>query len=540
MEHQTSTRSAGESRLMAPERQKSGLVRTAGGWDSFIYSLAGISVGIMFAWGTYFGTGFYAGANLVVALVIATALALVVAMGYQFWVLIFPRSGGDYVYLSRGLHPGFALGANFVYVWILMASPAFAMSIMQPLVSGFAAALDDATGWGFLDDFSSWANTNLGYAVIGTLFLLIPAIVCVFGLRPTIRLMKILFWTGTIGLLITAVALLFSSTSTFTSNLEESTGLTVGQITSAATENGFAFGGFDLGSTIEVTVWFVTSLFFASLLVYIGGEMKNVRGTARPALAGAVIFSGVATLVWIAALGSAIPERLQGALAYNSLVVPDSSTAQVPYAFELMRILWGTDGFGLVLTIIGFVAVFAWVLIWGPIVLSFSQRAILAWALDGLVPRVIGSVNERWHTPLPALIVAFLMGEAFMLTFAFDPDFRTIILLVPLYLLLGVSMLIGTLFPFIRKDMFEQSIVGKVTFMGVPLMSLVCGAATLILAVWGVMLFNDEVASGTDRTPIWVVLGIIAGITLYYLGLRAYKQRQGEDITMTFKRIPVE
>jgi amino acid transporter len=540
MAQQRSTRSAGESRLMAPERQKSGLVRTAGGWDSFIYSLAGISVGIMFAWGAYFGTGFYPGANLVVALVIATAVGLVVAMGYQFWVLIFPRSGGDYVYLSRGLHPGFALGANFVYVWTLMASPAFAMSIMQPLVSGFAAALTDATGWGFLGDFSSWANTNLGYAVIGTLFLLIPAIVCVFGLRPTIRLMKTLFWTGTIGLLITVVALLFSSTSTFTSNLEESTGLTVGQITSAATENGFAFGGFDLGNTIEVTVWFVTSLFFASLLVYIGGEMKNVRGTARRALAGAVIFSGVATLVWIAALGSAIPERLQGALAYNSLVVPDSSTAQVPYPFELMRILWGTDGFGLVLTIIGFVAVFAWVLIWSPIVLSFSQRAILAWALDGLVPRVIGSVNERWHTPLPALIVAFLMGEAFMLTFAFDPDFRTIILLVPLYLLLGVSMLVGTLFPFIRKDMFEQSIVGELKFLGVPLMSLVCGAATLILAVWGVMLWSDEVASGTDRTPIWVVLGIIAGITLYYFGLRAYKQRQGEDITMTFKRIPVE
>jgi amino acid transporter len=540
MAQQTSTRSAGESRLMAPERQKSGLVRTAGGWDSFIYSLAGISVGIMFAWGAYFGNGFYPGANLVVALVIATAAALVVAMGYQFWVLIFPRSGGDYVYLSRGLHPGFALGANFVYVWTLMASPAFAMSIMQPLVSGFAAALADATGWGFLGDFSSWANTNLGYAVIGTLFLLIPAIVCVFGLRPTIRLMKILFWTGTIGLLITAVALLFSSTSTFTSNLEESTGLTVGQITTAATENGFAFGGFDLGSTIEVTVWFVTSMFFASLLVYIGGEMKNVRGTARRALAGAVIFSGVATLVWIAALGSAIPERLQGALAYNSLVVPESSTAQVPYPFELMRILWGTDGFGLILTITGFVAVFAWVLIWSPIVLSFSQRGILAWALDGLVPRVIGSVNERWHTPLPALIVAFLMGEAFMLTFAFDPDFRTIILLVPLYFLLGVSMLVGTLFPFIRKDMFEQSIVGQLKFLGVPLMSIVCGAATLILVVWGVMLWNDEIASGTDRTPIWVVLGIIAGITLYYLGLRAYKQRQGEDITKTFKRIPVE
>src|SRR5437763_5681374 len=93
-----------------PVRQKSGLVRSASGFDAFVFALSGISVGIMFEWGNFFGTGFYPGANIIVALVIATAAALVIAWAYQYWGQIFPRSGGDYVFLSRGAHPGFALG----------------------------------------------------------------------------------------------------------------------------------------------------------------------------------------------------------------------------------------------------------------------------------------------------------------------------------------------------------------------------------------------------------------------------------------------
>src|SRR3989442_886830 len=111
-----------------PVRQKSGLVRTAGGFDAFVFSLSGISVGIMFSWGQFFGTGFYPGGHIFLALVIATLAALVIAIAYQYWGNIFPRSGGDYVYVSRGLHPGVALGANFVFIAVLMSSPALEYS----------------------------------------------------------------------------------------------------------------------------------------------------------------------------------------------------------------------------------------------------------------------------------------------------------------------------------------------------------------------------------------------------------------------------
>jgi amino acid transporter len=534
------TAAAAPLREARPVRQKSGLVRTASGFDAFVFSLSAISVGIMVEWSQFFGTGFYPGGHAILALAISTAAALVIAWGYQYWGQIFPRSGGDYVFLSRGAHPGFALGANFVYCWILMVSPAFAMSIMQPLVSSFAGTLSDATGWEFLARLSGWFNTNPGYATIGSVNLLIATVIGIFGLKRAITYMKVLFLTGLIGELILIVALLASKTSTFTANLQEQTGHTAAQIQAKAVETGYAFGGFDFGQTMKLTNWFVTSLFFAALLLYIGGEIKNVARNVRYAMVAAVVFSGIGTLIFIAALDSVIPRSLQGALSWNAFSAPEFSTAGLSYPHELMRVLWGTSGGGLVLTLIGIVSLLAWVTIWTPLVLSFTQRGVLAWALDGLTPRWVGSVNERWHTPIPALIIAFLMGESFMLAFAFRPSFRTIILLVPLFAGIGLTMLVGTFFPFVRKHFIDQSAVADAKIFGIHKMAITCGTGTVIMGVWAYIMWSDNVASGTDRTPIWVTLGIAGGIALYYFVLRAYKHRQGEDISVTFKRIPVE
>jgi amino acid transporter len=531
---------AGTLREAQPIRQKSGLVRSASGFDAFVFALAGISVGIMFEWGNFFGSGFYPGGNVVVALLISTAAALVVAWGYQYWTLVFPRSGGDYVYLSRGLHPGFALGANFVYCWILMVSPAFAMSIMQPLVSSFAASLSDATGWHFLLRLSGWFSTDAGYATIGSVNLLIAAVIAVFGLKRAISYMKVLFLTGFIGQLVLIVALLASDTSTFLGNLQAETGLSSAAIEKKAADTGFLFGGFDFEQTMKLTNWYVTSLFFAALVCYIGGEIKNVGRNIRYALIGAVVFSGLGTLVYILALDHVIPRELQGALAWNFYSAPEASTAAQPYPHELMSVLWGTSGGGLILTIIAYVSLLAWVTIWTPLVISFAQRGVLAWALDGLTPRWVGSVNERWNTPIPALVITFVMGESFMLAFAFHPSFRTIILLVPLFVGIGLTMAVGTFFPYTRKEFMDQSVIADAKIFGIHKMTITCGLATIIMGIWVWLMWNDATAAGTDRNPIWVTAGITAGIAIYYFALRAYKRQQGEDITVTFKRIPVE
>ncbi|MEA2176764.1 MAG: basic amino acid/polyamine antiporter, family, partial [Solirubrobacteraceae bacterium] len=259
----------------APVRQKSGLVRAAGPFDAFVFALSGVSVGIMFAWGQLYGTSLYPGGNVIVAMAIATAMALLIAAGYQFWARVFPRSGGDFVFLSRGLHPGVALGANFVFLTMLLVSPALAMNIMQPLVSSFAGVLQEATGWGFLGDLSTWLAGDTGFAVTGTLLLVVTVAAGFSGIRGQIRLLQAIFAIAAVGSLIILVALLFSSRETFLANLTTAIGVGPDEVRSVAAENGFATGGFSLEQTLKITNWFAPSLFFAMVLVYIGGEIKD-------------------------------------------------------------------------------------------------------------------------------------------------------------------------------------------------------------------------------------------------------------------------
>lgn len=522
-------------------RNKSGLVRAAGPYNAFVFSLSAVSVGIMVSWGQFFGTSLYPGASTSLSCAIATVSALFVFWGYQYWGQVFPRSGGDYVFLSRTLSPGLGFGINVVFIYIILASPALAMSILQPLMSSLAATLQTATGWGFLGDVSTWFTTNLGYAVIGTTWILFCVAANWFGLKATLRVLGILWATAVGGTLLVVLALLFSKQSAFVEHLQALTGKTPEQIQRTAGENGYVTGDFSLSQTLKLTVWYTPSLFFAYIVVYIGGEIKNVRSSLRLAGLAAVAMSGIVAIVWAAALTRVVPSALQGALAFNSTAAPEFSTPGVAYPHELMRVLWGTDGFGLLLTLVGYACVLAWIVLWGPVTTAFAQRGILAWGLDGLTPKIVSYVDQRRHAPVGAIVISFLMAESLMLAFAFSPSYRTIVFLAPLFTLVSLSLLAGIVFPFVRRGLFEQSVVGRAKVLGLPAMSVFCAIGFAFLVWQAIFIWRDPIASGGDKTkPVIICLAIIAGGALYYTALSARRRRQGEDISSTFKEIPIE
>jgi amino acid transporter len=235
-----------------------------------------------------------------------------------------------------------------------------------------------------------------------------------------------------------------------------------------------------------------------------------------------------------------VSPRLQGALAFNALTAPTASTPNLPYPHELMRVLWGTSGPGALLVVIGFLTMMAWVAIWWASLVPFAQRAVLAWSLDDLIPGRVSSVNPRYHTSLPSLLIACLMVEFFILAFAFFPSLRTIILLIPIYAMIGITMAVGVVFPFVRRGFFDQSMVGRSRILGLPTMTVACGLGTVVMAVWTWLLWIDPVAAGTDRRPIVIVFVLAAAVAVYYFALRAYRRRSGVDISATFRQIPIE
>ena len=95
-------------------RKATGLVREGRTRDALFYNLLWSSVALTFAFYWLF-YAFYPGSNAIVAFLIAAALGLPGAFLYAMLTQLMPRTGGDYVFNSRSLHPSIGFAANFSY-----------------------------------------------------------------------------------------------------------------------------------------------------------------------------------------------------------------------------------------------------------------------------------------------------------------------------------------------------------------------------------------------------------------------------------------
>src|SRR5438128_12403702 len=95
------------------ERKATGLVREAGWWDVLVYNVNFISIGLMAAFLFTVTIPFYPGVNVYVNELVAFALVIPLSFVFAMFAAAMPRSGGDYVYVSRTLHPAVGMMSSF-------------------------------------------------------------------------------------------------------------------------------------------------------------------------------------------------------------------------------------------------------------------------------------------------------------------------------------------------------------------------------------------------------------------------------------------
>ena len=79
---------------------------------------------------------------------------------------------------------------------------------------------------------------------------------------------------------------------------------------------------------------------------------------------------------------------------------------------------------GWLIVILG-VSFVLWTYVWLPINFLASTRAILAWAFDGIFPRKLSEVNERYHTPIFAIALVWVASEVCLYLYV-DQIFNTL------------------------------------------------------------------------------------------------------------------
>lgn len=503
-----------------------------------------------------------------------TAPGILALLGiYYVFTTSMPRSGGDYVFMSRILHPAIGLGANFVgyalflWFWIGDAATVFSSQGLAQTLSVYGSL----SGAGWATAAASWLTPPAtGFAfnnfVLGTAFLLFFAAVVIFRTRLYFWIQNVFMTIAVIGLAIIAVLMITAALnpSSFVNNFN-AYATSVGahlkpdaytNISASAASSVPDTSVTNLGNNLMlVPLWF-TVLFWVFVSNYLGGETKTAKSAARKALFGSfgIIFISTLVILEAAYKGLGVP-FIYGA---NNYYAAGNSPFGVLPQLTLFAGVMANNSLLVLFMGIGIVAGFILV---APQSMILMSRILFSYSFDQVAPRALADVNDRFHTPVKAIVLAAAGGEVMLaiLCGAMGGVGASTALALYSYAGLGTIALTFTfvsisaiLFPYRRKQLYETASSVKRRIAGVPVVTLL-GLISLVYVVYtvGEYFFLNQTfytfgcpaggAVGCDFNWFIALLygGFLAMVGYYFL-VRWYRSRGGIPYDATFKEIPPE
>ena len=529
-------------------RNATGLVRGVSQRSSLIINLIPGHPAQTLAANLFFALAFNPGGNIFVSIILVAPMTLAFAYAFGLLTQMIPRSGGDYLLVSRVIHPGVGLLSCFCMTMAGLLSNAFfglAMSIIALGPGLLAIGLISGN-----DTLVSWSTTlstshNWQFA-IGCLTFLGAGAIQIMGWRVLLRVQAIFFWmvTGCLGA--SALIALFTSNSSFVSNFNSFAGKYTHQsdtyhgIINAAVKAGVNVSpGFSWSNTIPLIGVFATTAIFSYWSTFVGGELRQastIKTSNMMALGGLIPL--VSVMILIPIFFHSFGEQFMRAANANGLP-SQIAVSNTPFFFLASASVGNT-----VLAVI-LVACFA---VFWPLITYISSlqqtRMLFAWAFDGILPAGVTRVNSR-GCPWVALVIALGLSAAVMAWAIYSAGsnlflvlgYATLIQLIAM-MLVGLAAMLA---PSRRPELYRASASQK-TIAGVPAM-VVAGFGAIVsgVIVWAMYLHYPYLIVTAHKASLakWTI-GTLIVAALYYAGARAYKQSKGVDLDLVYREIPPE
>jgi amino acid transporter len=517
-------------------RASSGLVRQVRTDDVMFYGWQQIALGyiifIVAAW------QFYPGASMELATLIATVTGLFIAMCYSLLSVVYPRSGGDYVFMSRIISPSVGLSCSISLIfWQLFyvgVNGAFLSRYgFAPLFSALGLQMHSAG----LIHAGNWFAGRWGLFAGGNAVILFFCYLQYRGMGIYFKAQRWACYVAMVSLAITFITLILGATHVF--NFEHDFNNLAGSnayqdvINAAKASGDNLHHSFSLKESLFFAAWPAFSLWFAVLSVSFGGEVKDTQRAQLIGMNGAIITMGIfmAGLMFLyrMAFGS------QFILASSEIPASKFPLNASPY----VNLYTGIVGHNILLTIANSVWVIALLFFVAATSLVASTRSMLAWSLDGVAPRWFSQVSERYHTPGWSLVLCGAIAEVWVLLYAFTH----LILVLGGFLgqcvpFLGVS-LAAIIFPLRRKADWENSQIayrwGKVAVISV------LGVASFVSVGFCFyrLCVDSNYGANNHLSIIMTVSAFGLGFLWYYL-FKTVRRAQGDNLALRFDEIPVE
>jgi amino acid transporter len=538
-------------------RRATGLVREVGLTDAFLMNTIGMNVAI----GAVFlflqaPANFPQGSMLLATIIGTVVMAFTLLWVYSEFAAAMPRSGGDYVFVSRALHPflgwllSWSQGAWLIFFWVGF-NAWFALVFAVPVALSTIGGVTGQTVWTTMSDNLLKQYSFLGVTTswnvifIGTLINVGFGALLIFGGQGYWRWQKFAFLFAGGSILLGIIFLVFRGgdlSSAWDSFVRGSSGLRFDQVIPAAREAGYSGAtGFSFKETILMLPWVFFVVGYAQGSAQIGGEVKRAPRNQYLAMVGGVLINGAVLTLLVILFQAAAGRNWIGSLGFLSNTAPDTLglPGGILPGFNFIISLFSTNVLVLLFIGIGFVM---WAVNGTPLSELQATRYMLAWSLDRTVPKAAGDVSDRYHTPVKAIVFATITGEVALVLLTVNASASLLGALLAQIAAFIVVSIAGIVFPYRLKSVWESA--GARRIAGIPAVTL--AGIGGVIALGGMMLMfivNPTINATfavTRRLSLAFMIGVVVVGAIWYAVAFAVNRSKGIDLRLVFREIPPE
>ena len=379
--------------------------------------------------------------------------------------------------------------------------------------------------------------------IIGTVGILIFFLSAIAGVKIHARTQFILFLGAMLAMLVAIGVMLSTSHSAAVDMINKNlagSGSTYDSIVSVAQENGYTLG-WTLPQSLAALPYAYTFYWgFYNSNWYVG-EIKGAAKSMRRAIYGSLLTAAVLAVLLAYLTFNVFGFDFYNGLNYLFFNAPSKypQVVAVPYINYLLSLI--TDNPIIIAVIlIGYVMNGLWQMISGVIL---ATRQIFAWSFDRLIPARFSEVNERFHSPIWAVILMTILGEVAILLYAYTTISLYLVNSTIAWLICNlIVVLVCIIFPWRRKDLFGTTVPARWRrkIAGVPLLSWLSLIVLIPTVYMLYAAFTNAVIGGPlsyESMFVGVFGAMIFGIAVYFIA-SAYRKPQGIDLKMIFTQIP--
>ena len=518
-------------------RKASGLVREFNARDFAFFNLAGM--GLFFSLFYWVAVTPLIGGNYLVGFLLFVIATLAVTLVYYCFMVIMPRSGGDYVFVSRALHPSIGFIGNMTYGMFWLAFVAIGTTTITSFgLTAFFGYVGVVYNLPLFVNIAVATLSTFWIFVLGVIWILLGVLIAGQSLRTYLRIQQIIIVIVVVLYVIGLGALLVATPDGFKSAFNGFTSQYTGNVTdhynaiiTAAASDGWSIPD-------QVSLWGSVLLLPAFGVVgffqwnaNVGGEIRSPKRTALYGLVlGSLIFLGLlaaASLLLYRVAGFNFLSSIDYLLGNDPSKVP---LPALPYAGILIAMIM-PPWLGAIYNLMPAIQSILFI----PSAYLVFSRGLFAYSFDGVLPKWFANVNSKTKGPLNAIVTACIISIIFFIiisspasatyAFLFSSVYIWVTAILPTFFVAISALLLFKLKP----QLHELSPMKGIKLAIPAIVSIVFIAIIVDLTL------TNPIYAANSPLGIYTAIGVVVAIGLVYLVSRI---RRGRLLELSFKEIP--